>query len=475
MGFVAKHGRRRWTHGMVPFIIENGVSAQTRAAIGDAANVWNRTTHINVFEDTTRAFREDCLIFRPDPQGVTVDQFGNLVSVGCSSNSVGKLGGSQIIRCGSAAIPVSNTNRTLLRDIFVHEIGHAIGLLHEHQRPDRDHYIAINGNNITPGAGSQFSIWPDHGDFAGAAIGDYDVRSVMHYDETTLSVNGQPTINVRGPGDARGILPSPGDIKAVDTIYPSRRGHLHWNHRERAQTNDERDWAFPRPKIVGSPWQHFRLIFAMPGTNNVLYAVNQAGELYWYRHTGRNTGSPLWQSQNGTRISGGWQRFKTVVGMGNGVMFAIEHGGAVKWYRHEGFEDGSTALDPRSDTAISAGWNRFTRVVGAGRGVLYALESGGILRWFGHFDLMGANSNWAPRSGSIVVPNWDRFRVFACDGPHIYAVDKDGDLTLRTHRGHFDGSNRWVEGINGVKIAPGWGIYDDIFCPGDRNLYGIVG
>jgi hypothetical protein len=32
----------------------------------------------------------------------------------------------------------------------VHELVHTIGLMHEHQRPDRDEYISLNTNNIDP-------------------------------------------------------------------------------------------------------------------------------------------------------------------------------------------------------------------------------------------------------------------------------------------------------------------------------------
>lgn len=38
----------------------------------------------------------------------------------------------------------------------IHEIGHALGLIHEHTRPDRDDYIIVNTNNIAPGKENQF-------------------------------------------------------------------------------------------------------------------------------------------------------------------------------------------------------------------------------------------------------------------------------------------------------------------------------
>ena len=64
--------------------------------------------------------------------------------------------------------------------IIMHEIGHAIGLNHEHMRTDRDNYIVINLANILGGYEVYFdpelktSKWTELGV-------PYDVGSVMHY------------------------------------------------------------------------------------------------------------------------------------------------------------------------------------------------------------------------------------------------------------------------------------------------------
>ena len=60
-----------------------------------------------------------------------------------------------------------------------HELGHALGFFHEHQRWDRDRYVTIHYENIKPGREFDYDWVPKTNWIVNTA--SYDYRSIMHY------------------------------------------------------------------------------------------------------------------------------------------------------------------------------------------------------------------------------------------------------------------------------------------------------
>lgn len=77
---------------------------------------------------------------------------------------------------------------------LAHEIGHAFGLLHEHQRADRDSFVTVQPAQILPGFESAFAIVTGT-----QPVGAYDFLSIMHYAPFTFNRADQPTL-VAKPG-----------------------------------------------------------------------------------------------------------------------------------------------------------------------------------------------------------------------------------------------------------------------------------
>ncbi|MBP7282076.1 MAG: M12 family metallopeptidase [Leptospiraceae bacterium] len=177
-----------WDGGVVPFEIDP--SFLNTATLYSAFTEWENRTVLRFIRKTS--LHKDYIYITP--------------STGCSSY-IGRVGGAQ-----SLNLATSCSYKNML-----HEIGHAIGFYHEHQRFDRDDFIIINTGNIQADKLGSFSkLFPSY-----SFSSTYDIYSIMHYTPYAFSANSLPTITLKDFSNNfgnTGIL-SNLDIENANTLY----------------------------------------------------------------------------------------------------------------------------------------------------------------------------------------------------------------------------------------------------------------
>ncbi|KAL5018792.1 hypothetical protein ScPMuIL_004514 [Solemya velum] len=126
---------------------------------------------------------------------------------GCYSR-VGRQGGAQLLSIGSGC----DRSGTIM-----HELMHALGFWHEHNRPDRNQYISITWDNIANGHRPNFDM--NTAQQVDTLDIDYDYESIMHYAFNTFAINrAQPTITPRNTSVNPSILGQRERLSDLDVL-----------------------------------------------------------------------------------------------------------------------------------------------------------------------------------------------------------------------------------------------------------------
>lgn len=89
------------------------------------------------------------------------------------------------VKIGDAAAAGKAKARTCMAaHIIAHELLHLVGLYHEHVRPDRDLFVAINTNNVLGYAKHNYAEMK----IANTLGLPYDYTSIMHYHDRQFGV-----------------------------------------------------------------------------------------------------------------------------------------------------------------------------------------------------------------------------------------------------------------------------------------------
>lgn len=137
-----------WPNGIVPYEFDPNVNLVNRTYAVEAMTEWEAVSNVDFVERSTQT------------------AYIYIQKAPTSYSQIGRIGTKQVI----------GLNRWDNRWKIVHELGHSLGLYHEHQRPDRDTYVTILEERII--SMKDFYI-P-----SGAVVyGPYDFASVMHYNQ----------------------------------------------------------------------------------------------------------------------------------------------------------------------------------------------------------------------------------------------------------------------------------------------------
>jgi hypothetical protein len=141
---------------------------------------------------------------------------GIVIDVGAfnSSSYLGKQGGIQSLKIvfpGSTASGLKAHRATT-----IHEFCHALGMLHEHSRSDRDAHIIVHYDNIYENYHRQFERQEGV-----INCGGFDLKSIMMYGSFHFAIDdSRPAMTLLdGQTFERNYELSPGDIRTLQALY----------------------------------------------------------------------------------------------------------------------------------------------------------------------------------------------------------------------------------------------------------------
>ncbi len=165
---------------LTQYIKDKGEVPKTEANLGSRLRPWTNKRVFFLFEPSFTYKK----LMRQAMRSITKDtgvQFvkgkgrGNYVRIFNGSGNysyVGMIGRAQDLSLQSNSLGVA-----------IHELGHAVGLMHEHQRTDRDDFLIVHPDYVN---NSQYTK-------SGETFGQFDINSIMLYGSQRLG-NGEYTM-----------------------------------------------------------------------------------------------------------------------------------------------------------------------------------------------------------------------------------------------------------------------------------------
>ena len=240
----------KWPNGIVYYEYDANVTADYKSAFTNGLEEWSSRTGVKFIE------------------GRGNGNYVHVVNALENSSQIGMIGGEQIL----------NMRHWYSSLTVAHELGHALGLHHEHCRSDRDNYVIINAANILPGMEPNFYL-----NTSSINYGIYDFESIMHYAKNefakpaTLTIQPLPAysdkIEVMGNYTELSRADMDGMVMHYDDYFEDNDGAAqahplangrpitYYAHGGRASQQDE-DWFVTQKGADESTYYVFKCLFS---------------------------------------------------------------------------------------------------------------------------------------------------------------------------------------------------------------------
>lgn len=208
--------------------------------------------------------------------------------------------------------------------------------------------------------------------------------------------------------------------------------------------------AAAEPAIAGRVWAAGDRVVSDLGGR--LYVVDGAGDLWLVRV------DLFGAADAGTKIAEGWGAVRAFAAGGDGVLYTVDDAGAVRWWRHFDGEEGEVLWDEASGRVILDDLGGFAHLASGGDGVLYTVDAAGDVRWFLHLDPDDGDAEWAEGSGAVIARGWQLEALTSAGDGLLYGVGSDGEVRAWRHADPVGGAAEWAAG-SGRVVARGFTRY----------------
>nr|WP_243436148.1 PKD domain-containing protein [Acanthopleuribacter pedis] len=154
-----------WANGILYYRFADDVTGVQAEIFDEAVQAWDALDNLQVVRNGAN-----------DPRPTNYVEVRN--SLNGNNSVLGMAGGKQILNL-----------QHWDPSVILHEVGHALGLLHEQQRGDRDTFVTVTMSNVKPDKRDNFTRIDGVTQY-----GAYDFASIMHYHAHAFSKNGLPVM-----------------------------------------------------------------------------------------------------------------------------------------------------------------------------------------------------------------------------------------------------------------------------------------